>query len=414
MAKARKDNKGRALRKGEAQRKSDLMYIYTYTDPFTHKRKYLYSKDLLELREKEKKLVKDQLDGLDVYAAGNSDLNFVFDRYISTKTELRSTTYSNYTYMYDHFIRETFGKKNIGDIKYSDVLHFYLYLLKEKGIQINTLETVHSVLSPTFQMAVRDDIIRTNPCAGVMAQVKKKLGKNHGVRHALTVEQQRAFMNYTASSPVFEHWTPLFTVLLGTGCRIGEVIGLRWEDINYDRRMININHSVTYYPRRQDTYKCEFQVSLPKTEAGIRNVPMMDEVYKAFKEEAARQKETGIYNIMEVDGMSGFIFANRFGHLHNPQAINRTIRRILENHNAEEVLKAKREERQPVIIPHFSCHHLRHTFCTRFCENETNVKIIQAVMGHANIETTLDIYAEVTDMKKTQSIEELSRNLKIF
>ena len=117
---------------------------------------------------------------------------------------------------------------------------------------------------------------------------------------------------------------------------------------------------------------------------------------------------------MEVDGMSGFVFANRFGGLHNPQAINRTIRRILENHNAEEVLNAKKEERPPIIIPHFSCHHLRHTFCTRFCENETNVKIIQAVMGHANIETTLDIYAEVTDMKKTEAIEDLSRNLHIF
>lgn len=123
MAKARKDNKGRALRKGEAQRKYDLMYIYTYTDPFTHKRKYLYSKDLMDLREKEKELVKDQLDGLDVYAAGNSDLNFVFDRYISTKTDLRSTTYTNYTYTYDHFVRETFGK-----IK-SEILSIQMYCI---------------------------------------------------------------------------------------------------------------------------------------------------------------------------------------------------------------------------------------------------------------------------------------------
>ena len=90
MAQARKDNKGRALRKGETQRK------------------YVYSKDLMELREKEKELLKDQLDGLDVYAAGNSDLNFVFDRYISTKTELRSTTYSNYTYTYDPKIPNNF------------------------------------------------------------------------------------------------------------------------------------------------------------------------------------------------------------------------------------------------------------------------------------------------------------------
>lgn len=414
MAKARKDNRGRVLRKGETQRKYDLMYIYTYTDPFTHNRKYLYSKDLMELREKEKTLIRDQLDGLDVYAAGKSDLNFVFDRYISTKTELRSTTHTNYTYIYNHFVRDTFGKKKIADIKYSDVLHFYLYLLKEKGIQVNTLETVHTVLRPTFQLAVRDGLIRTNPCDGVMAEVKKRPGKNHGVRHALTIEQQRAFMNYIADHPVYYRWRPLFTVLLGTGCRIGEVIGLRWKDLDYEKSMININHSVTYYPRSDNSYHCEFQVSLPKTDAGIRTIPMMEEVRDAFLEEKAMQKETGIKNEMEVDGMSGFIFCNRFGNLHNPQAINRAIKRITESHNSEEIVKAKKENRPPVIIPHFSCHHLRHTFCTRFCENETNVKIIQAVMGHANIETTLDIYAEVTDMKKTESIENLSRNLKIF
>lgn len=414
MAKARKDNRGRVLRKGETQRKYDLMYIYTYTDPFTHNRKYLYSKDLMELREKEKTLIRDQLDGLDVYAAGKSDLNFVFDRYISTKTELRSTTHTNYTYIYNHFVREKFGKKKIGDIKYSDVLHFYLHLIKEKGIQVNTLETVHTVLRPTFQLAVRDGLIRTNPCDGVMAEVKKRPGKNHGVRHALTLEQQRAFMNYIADHPVYYRWRPLFTVLLGTGCRIGEVIGLRWKDVDYEKGMISINHSVTYYPRSDKSYACEFQVSLPKTDAGIRTVPMMEEVRDAFLEEKAMQKESGIKNEVELDGMSGFIFCNRFGNLHNPQAINRAIKRITENHNSEEIVKAKKEKRPPVIIPHFSCHHLRHTFCTRFCENETNVKVIQAVMGHKNIETTLDIYAEVTDMKKTESIENLSRNLKIF
>ena len=67
-----------------------------------------------------------------------------------------------------------------------------------------------------------------------------------------------------------------------------------------------------------------------------------------------------------------------------------------------------------IIIPHFSCHYLRHTFCTRFCEKETNVKVIQAIMGHANIETTMDIYAEVTDMKKQEAIQNLSRNLDVF
>lgn len=409
---ARKDPKGRALRKGEIYRESDGRYAYGYVDPYG-KRKFIYSKDLKKLREREEKLFKDQLDGLNVYVMGKASLNFVFDRYISTKSELRETTYTNYTYMYDRFVREGFGKRKIGEIKYSDVLYFYYDLLNDRGLQVNTLETIHTVLHPTFQLAVRDDIIRNNPSDGVMAEIKKKNTKKKNMRHALTIEQQRAFMNYIASSPVFVHWNPIFTVLLGTGCRIGEVVGLRWSDVDMEKRTIDINHSMTYYPRRTDTYKCEFKVSLPKTEAGIRILPMMQPVYEALQSEYERQKEDGFCTAV-VDGMSGFIFSNRFGMIHNPAAINRAIRRIIEAHNAEEIIKAKKEKREPIIIPHFSCHHLRHTFCSRFCENETNIKIIQEIMGHASIETTMDIYAEVNSDKKKESIEKLTKNLDVF
>ena len=100
MAKSRKDNKGRVLRKGETQRSCDGKYVYTYTD-VEGKRRSIYSKDILELREREAKLIKDQLEGVDVYAAGNSTINFVFDRYIAIKSELRNTTRKNYKYMYD-------------------------------------------------------------------------------------------------------------------------------------------------------------------------------------------------------------------------------------------------------------------------------------------------------------------------
>ena len=347
---ARKDNKGRALRKGEFQRASDGKYVYGYTDP-NGERRYIYSKDLAKLREREKKLVKDQLDGLDVYVAGSADLNFLYDRYISTKSELRSTTFSNYTYMYDHYVRDGFGKKKIGEIKYSDVLQFYHDLLEKRGLQINTIDTIHTILHPTFQLAVRDGIIRTNPSDRVMAELRKKTGNKKGIRHALTLEQQRAFMNYIAQSPVFVGWLPFFTVLLGTGCRIGEVVGLRWQDVDLEARTININHAMTYYPRRDDTYKCEFKVSLPKTEAGIRTLPMMNQVYEALKGEYERQKEEGFAEAV-VDGMSGFIFTNRFGTIHNPQAVNRAIKRIYEAHNAEEIVKANgRSSELEIFLP---------------------------------------------------------------
>ena len=95
----------------------------------------------------------------------------------------------------------------------------------------------------------------------------------------------------------------------------------------------------------------------------------------------------------------------------NPGAVNRAIKRISDSYNAEEILDAKKEGRDPILLPNFSCHHLRHTFATRLCEAESNLKVIQSVMGHKNIETTMDIYAEATDRKKKESFNVLADKL---
>ena len=411
MAKVRKDLRGRTLRKGEVQRSSDKRYMYTYTDPMG-RRKFIYANDLAELREKESKLMKDQLDGLDLYVAGKASVNDTFDRYMSTKYNLRESTKSSYLYTYDHYVRDTFGKKRIADIKYSDVLQFYYYLLNEVKISLGTLDTVHCLLHPTFQLAVRDEIIRNNPTDGVMKEISRESGKNRGIRHALTVEQQRAFMEYIANHPIYYHWWPMFTVLLGTGCRIGEALGLRWQDLDYDRRTISINHSLSYY-QKPESNKSVLRISKPKTEAGIRTIPMLDVVKDSFEMLYEEQLENG-FNETEIDGMSGFIFCNRFGTVPNPQTVNHTIKRIANSYNADEVVRAKKERRDPIILPNFSCHHLRHTFCTRLCENETNLKVIQSIMGHRNIETTMDIYAEATGEKKQESFENLATKLDVF
>lgn len=410
MAKARKDSRGRALKAGEVQRSKNKKYLYTYTDPLG-RRRFIYANDLPELREKEKSLIKDQLDGLDVYAAGRSTVNEAFDRYISTKYNLKETTKTNYLYMYDRYVRDTFGAKKLKDIKYSDVMQFYYYLLNERDLQFNTLDSIHTLLHPTFQLAVRDDIIRKNPTDGVMKEIAQRDGKNKGVRRALTLDEQRAFMEYIANHPVYYHWWPLFAILLGTGCRIGEALGLRWEDLDFEHRMISVNHALVYYKTKEDESSV-FRVSEPKTSAGIRTIPMMDMVYDAFQMLYEEQKENG-FNDRVIDGMSGFVFCNRFGNVPNPQTVNRTIKRIVSNYNNEELLDAAKKRREPLLLPEFSCHQLRHTFCTRLCENETNLKVIQSVMGHRDIATTMDIYAEATDRKKQESFEKLSQ-LNIF
>ena len=407
----RKDSRGRVLKQGECQRK-DGRYSYAYTDP-CGKRRYIYANDLMKLRSREQQLQKDQLDGLDIYTAGKATVNYVFDRYLSMKSELRSSTYTSYVYMYDRYVRDTFGKKLVAEVKYSDVMFFYERLMQNYKLQVGTVDKIHTLIHPIFKLAVRDSIIRINPANGCIAEIKKKSTTGANKRKALTIPQQKAFIDYTQHSEVYYRWAPLFTVLLGTGCRVGEIIGLRWEDVDFAERTININHSVSYRADAKDDFRCSYSVSKPKTEAGIRNVPMLDAVYEALQDENRYQKIEGS-NEMTIDGMSGFIFRNRYGAVHNPQGINKAIERVSDAYNAEEIIKAKKEKREPILIPHFTCHHMRHTFCTRLCEQEPNVKVIQEIMGHKNIQTTLDIYADATEEAKKESMVRLSEKLDVF
>lgn len=405
MGKVRKDTKGRVLHKGESYKACRHTYVYAYTDSFG-KRRYIYDQDLGKLREREKQVKKDELDGIDIYVLSKSDLNFVFDRYIETKSELRSSTRSNYVFTYNRYVRKGFGKKKIADIKYSDVLFFYNSLLRE-GLSISTVETVHGLIHPAFQMAVRDNIIRNNPSDNVVAEVKKKEKGRPEPRRALTLEQQEAFLKFI-ERPEYIRWKPMFIVMFGTGVRVGELIALRWDDVNYDENKISIRHDITYCPRIEHGSKCEYKIEDPKTKAGKRDIPLLDKVREALIAEKKYQDETGNHNIMELGGFSGFVFCNRFGNFHNQASINREIKRIVNDYNAREEVNARRDGRKPIIVPGFSCHIARHTFCTRLCENETNIKVIQTIMGHNDIQTTMDIYAEVSERKQQEVFKDLN------
>ena len=414
MAKTRReDNKGRTLLRGESQRKQDMRYVYTYWDPFG-KRRYIYATTITELRNKEEQLKKDQLDGLDVYVMGRATINYVYDRYISTKRNLRRTTKSNYEYTYDHYVRDEFGKKLISTVKYSDIKFFYNYLIEKKHLKPSTVDKVHTVLHPTFQMAVRDDIIRSNPSDGVMAEIYKECGITPDLRDALSKEEQRAFLGFVKIIPTYQHWHPIFTVMFGTGCRIGEVAGMCWEDLDFKEKSVTINRGIVTYTEKVDgKRKSRIGVSFPKTPAGIRSIPMLPQVEEAFRATYKEHQKTG-FNMTEIDGVSGFVFKNRFGNVISPKSINDAIKRIVNDYNADEIIKAKKEHREPLLLPDFSCHYTRHTFCSRLCETESNVKVIQSMMGHKDIRTTMDRYGKVTEARKRQTINKLAENMDIF
>ena len=195
-------------------------------------------------------------------------------------------------------------------------------LILEKGFKPNSMEIVHTLLHPTFTMAVRDGLLRLNPTEGVMAEIKKSHCWEKTKRHALTVPEQRAFTNYIANSEEYRVWYPLFTVMLGTGCRIGEVLGLRWQDVDFKNRTISINHNLVY--RVQEDGTCTNHVNSPKTKAGIRIIPMLDEVFDAFLEEYQYQKVIG-FCTDEIDGYSGFVFCTGDGKVYLPTSVGGSI-----------------------------------------------------------------------------------------
>lgn len=408
MAISRKDPKGRKLKDGESYRSSDGRYQYRYSLG-NGKRHIIYAKTLEELRKKEEEVKDNQRNNVKTNVA-RVTLNDIFELYMSGKTELKASTRTNYNYMYKNYVRDELGVRKITSIKYSDIKKFYNSLINDRGFKPNSMEIINTIIHPVFTLAVRDGYIRTNPTDGAMAEIKKSHNWEKPKRHALTVTEQQAFIDFVANSKTYNHWLPLFTVFLGTGCRVGEIVGLRWCDCDFEQGNISINHNLVY--RQADDGKCAFHVTTPKTSAGIRTVPMLKDVRKALLQEKKKQMAEG-FNDTEIDGYTGFIFTNKVGYIHNPQTINRAIKRIIRDHNNEEKEIAKQEKREPILIRNFSVHNLRHTFCTRFCENETNLKVIQEIMGHSDISTTMNIYAEATNDKKQEAFSQLEGKIKI-
>ncbi len=405
---SRKDSKGRKLKDGETERK-DGRYQYRYALG-NGKRHTIYAKTLSELREKEQELQKDLYNNL-ITSSPKTTLNDIFKAYMRDKNELKLTTKNSYKFFYKSYIKDEIGSMKIKAIKYSDIRRLYSLLITDRGLKPSSVRTIHKALRPIFAFAVRDGYIASNPTEGVLKDLKKTYTCEKPKRHALTIQEQEAFINFVANSPQYNRLLPMFTVFLGTGCRVGELTGLRWEDCNFKENTISINHNLLYKAKPDGKYG--FYITTPKTDAGKRIIPMLKDVKNALLFERKRQMAEG-FNQNVVDGYSGFIFENINGSLYSGAAINKLINKITETINGEEALRADAENREPLVIRHFSVHSLRHTFCTRFCENETNLKVIQEIMGHANISTTMDIYAEATKEKKTESFANLEGKIKII
>lgn len=393
MAKTKRKDKSRVvLRKGEIQR-SNGTYHYSWTDS-NMKRRFVYAKTLEELREKEAQIERDKQDGIKAEARYTT-VNDLFELWIVVKRGLKNNTFENYKYMYNMFVRDYLGNKRIFALKKSDIKRFFNYLFDERGLKVTTIDNINTVLYQVLNMAVDDDYIRRNPADNVLKELKHAHCYKTEKRRALTRPEQDLFLDYLRNHPIYKHWYPIFAVMVGTGLRVGEVTGLRWCDVDLEEGIIDVNHTLVYYDHRTEGSKqgCYFNINSTKTPASVRQVPMLEFVKEAFLMEKENQELLGIQCEVTIDGYSDFIFVNRFGKTQHQTTLNRAIHRIIRDCNDEQFLK---NENAKVLLPHFSCHSLRHTFTTRMCEAGVNVKVIQDTLGHTDIATTLNIYTDVT------------------
>ncbi|HII4404654.1 tyrosine-type recombinase/integrase [Clostridium perfringens] len=383
MSEKRRDNKNRILRTGESQRK-DGRYTYKYVDAFG-KPQFVYAWKLvptdrtpagkredISLREKEQQIRQDLNDGIDT-AGKKLTVYELFKKYLKQQRNSRLTTQNTYRYLLEFLKKDKFGARRIDTVKISDV-KAWLLELRDSGLAYSTVLFYKRALKPAFKMALHDNCIRKNPFDFSLNSVMKNDTQS---RQAMTQEQEERLLTYIQSDVCYRKHYDEIIILLRTGLRISEFCGLTVNDLDFKNRIINVDHQLI------KVSKIGYVVQPPKSENGIRQIPMSDEVYQAFKNILKHRK---IQKELVIDGYKDFLFINRNG---NPQvSVNyeAMFRKLIAKYNS------KHEEQLPKITPHV----MRHTFCTRLANAGMNPKALQYVMGHSNITITLNLYAHAS------------------
>src|SRR5699024_8607328 len=116
----------------------------------------------------------------------------------------------------------------IATVKKSDVKRFYNTLADGQILKVSTIDTVHNILHQIFNLAVDDGYLRMNPTDNMLKELKQSHNFSVEKRKALTIDEQRLFIEFLQQNVRYHHWYPVFAIMLGTGMRVGEITGLRW------------------------------------------------------------------------------------------------------------------------------------------------------------------------------------------
>lgn len=373
-----KDLRGKELGEGIYQQPNGT-YCARFVDRFG-KRKAKRSKKLQEVRQwlADATYINEHSD---IEQATSMVVDAWFEYWIDVKKKtVRPNTVRNYMERYYKNIQNVIGKKLLTEVKPIHCQKIFTNMADE-GYRTSTLYQTRITLFNMLEFAKENEIILSNPCK---KSVKSDMGKPSQKKEALTIDIQKKFLEQ-AKGRSYENQ---YRFILQTGLRTGELIGLKWEDVDFTNRVLKIQRSMEY---RHSVG--EWRIGEPKSKSGYRTIPLTDEAIRILKAQKEKNKKIKVIPIE----WNEYIFLSRKGEPVKNSTYDTMLFKICE--------KAE--------INKFSMHILRHTFATRCIEGGMMPKTLQKILGHSNIGITMNLYVHITEDEKQKEINKVSYALNV-
>ena len=374
-----KDLKGKELGVGITQQKNGL-YNAGFVDKLG-KRRVKRFKKLQECRKwlDEAKYIDEHSS---ITEANAMMVDAWFEYWISIKEKtVRPNTVRNYRERYHRNISKVIGKMLLIDVKPIHCQKIFLDMADE-GYKTTTIYQTRIALYNMLDFAKENDVIINNPCK---KSVKSDMGQPSDKKEALTIDVQRKFLE-AARDQSYENQ---YRFVLQTGLRTGELVGLKWDDIDFKNKTLTISRTMEY------RYKVgEWRIGPPKSGSGYRTVPLTDEAIRILKAQKEKNSKIKVIPMEWADQ----VFLCRKGEPVKNSTYDTALFKICDK----------------VGIKRFSMHVLRHTFATRCIEAGMMPKTLQKILGHSNIGITMNLYVHITEDEKHKEIELAAGALKVI
>lgn len=360
---------GKELGKGISQRK-DGLYQGRFVNRFG-KKQTLYAKTLKDIRQKLRNAQYEDEKALNVVTK-EITLDEWYKVWMATcKKNCRESTKATYAGQYKR-VQKALGWRKLTSLN----LIIIQQAINELGTDNQRKET-KKILVDMLSKAVDADLLIKNSARMVNTVISKEEKKE---RRVLTIRETSIFLEYTKDTFYYD----LYILALETGMRIGELMGLKWSEIDYDKSVLYVRRSLCYF-RRDGKYVFEWHDT--KTHNSKRVIPLTKQAVKALKRQWIRRQSILLKNASEVqEEYRDLIFVTKNNRPTQQfivaECIDVAIRRIRKDYPEFE---------------RFSPHCFRHTFATRAIERGMQPKILQKLLGHGSLRTTMDLYCHVTE-----------------